>query len=192
MTSTRSAWLASAPVAAAGCLAAHWGGYAAAHPNASERAQAMAAGGHGYLADLPLVLAGAVAALLLALVREAVRAARGRPGAAPPAYVFALVPPAAFVVQEHTERLLVGASWTDVVLQPSFLVGLALQIPFGLLALVVARGLLRAAQLAGVAFAAGTDLRRTARSSVVPTPLSLGPRPVPALAQAGRGPPRSR
>jgi hypothetical protein len=192
VTSTRSAWLASAPVAAAGCLAAHWGGYAATHPDASDRAQALAAGGHGYLADLPLIFAGAVAALVLALAREAVRAARGRPSAAPPAYVFALVPPAAFVAQEHAERLLVGASWTDVALQPSFLVGLALQVPFGLFAVVIARGLLRAAQLAGVAFGAPAALPRIAPSSAVPALLSLVPRPVPALAHAGRGPPRTR
>jgi hypothetical protein len=192
VTGTRSAWLASAPVAAAGCLAAHWGGYAAAHPDASERAQALAAGGHGYLAELPLVVAGAVAALLFALVREGVRTARGRPAAPPPLAVIALVPPAAFVVQEHAERLLVGASWTDVALQRPFLIGLVLQVPFGLFALVIARALLRAAQLAGVALAAFTSGPDTTPSSVAAALVSLVPRPAPALAHAGRGPPGSR
>ena len=49
------------------------------------------------------------------------------------------MPPLAFVVQEHLERFLYSGDvpWTTA-LEPSFLLGLALQLPFALAALLVA------------------------------------------------------
>ena len=64
----------------------------------------------------------------------------------PPLLVFALLPPLGFVVQEHLERLLhTGAFPEAAALEPTFLIGLLLQLPFALAAYLAARALLAAA-----------------------------------------------
>ena len=65
-----------------------------------------------------------------------------------PAWPFAVLPPLAFALQEHLERLLhAGAVPWTAVLEPTFLPGFLLQLPFALLAFAVARALLGAAVL---------------------------------------------
>jgi hypothetical protein len=122
-------WLVSLPFMAAGCLAAH----SLAYHLVTAREER-----HGYLAYAPLIvgLLGAIA------VVGAVR--RGR---ALSPLACALLPPLAFVVQEHAERLEL------VVTEPAFLFGLALQLPFALAALVAARAFLGAAERVFEAFA---------------------------------------
>jgi len=57
---------------------------------------------------------------------------------------FALLPPLVFAAQELLERLLHGGEPAlAAVLQPAFALGLGLQVPFGLVAYLVARRLLR-------------------------------------------------
>ena len=72
---------------------------------------------------------------------------------------FALLAPAAFVLQEHLETLLhTGAAPFGTVLHPTFLAGLLLQIPFALTGYAIARALVRLAD--GVRALIGRRRRR--------------------------------
>jgi hypothetical protein len=177
VTRSRSAWLVYLPLLAAGCLASHWVAYAVS----GDRHPGSFLAGHG---DLALALAGAV--LLAGLVAQALdgRTARVR------LPVAAALPPATFTLQEHLERAFHGdgSPW-GTALEPAFLIGLALQAPFVLAALALARAL---SSLAG---AAGRALTRPATAR--PRPVAVLPRPAsartvrsaPGVAHAGRGPP---
>jgi hypothetical protein len=175
----RLPWLLMLPLMAAGCLAAHSAAYRLVEPTAEPA--------HGYLAIAPLVLAVGIALGVVAAVRSALA---GRIGAGGPVYLFALLPPLAFTLQEHLERAFQpGESTFGTALEPGFLAGLALQLPFALFALVIARTLLRAVE------AAGALLRPPARALRTPPILQPAyfvdaPRP-PALSSphAGRAPP---
>ena len=110
-----------------------------------------------------------------------------------PAWGFALMPLLCFTLQEFLERWLAGAPFPWwMVLQPTFRIGLALQLPFAVLAFLAARLLLRAADSAG----------RRVRRPLAPRPVFFGfsigwvvvrlapPRRLaPASTHAGRGPP---
>jgi hypothetical protein len=177
VSGARSVWLVSLPVLLAGCLAAHMVAYLVAEPAHHD---------HGYLARLPLFAAGALILLLAAALHHGVR---GSAGARPAPWLFAILPPVAFSLQEHLERLLhSGDLAVSVVLTPTFLIGLALQLPFALLSWALARAVLRAAETVAA-------LLRTARRPRlrlhVRLPLACGlPRIRPlALGAAGRGPP---
>jgi len=186
VTGRHSAWLVSLPVVLAGCLTAHVAAYALVEPDGHARHELLAGTGHGYLAQLPLLAAGGVILLLAAALHHALR---GRVGTRPRSLLFAVLPPVAFAFQEHVERLLhAGDVPLGTALEPTFVIGLALQIPFALLARVLARAVLGAADVLG------TLLRRrpTARPRVrVRLPLSAQlPRVDPLAAGApGRGPP---
>jgi hypothetical protein len=70
---------------------------------------------------------------------------------APPLWLFALAPPVGFALQEHVEHALHDNAFSaGLALEPAFLVGLGLQLPFAIVALLAARTLLAAASaLAG-------------------------------------------
>jgi hypothetical protein len=139
----------------------------------------------------------AVAALFalggLVLVRRALESFR-RAGPRPlPGWRLAALPPLVFLVQEHLERFAQNgdSAWLTAA-EPAVLAGVALQVPCGLLALWLARTLLRAADGLGYALARRTaaHARRApaspgALSTAVP-PLRL---PVLASQHAGRAPP---
>jgi hypothetical protein len=155
----------------AGSQVAHLLAYWIVYPQASVRLHALVETGHGYLSALPLALGVAGAIVALSLAVSAADAARGRSVRSLPPWAFALLPVAGFVIQEYLERWL---SWGFVpwsaALQPTFAIGIALQLPFGALAYVAARLLFRAAERVG---------RRLAR---VPPPrddLALPPLAVP-------------
>jgi hypothetical protein len=182
-----AAWLLSLPVALAGSAAAHALAYHLVEPNDHERAHLLAASGHGYLGQLRVLAAAAVALVLAGFVRQAALAARGREAAGPP-FVVALVPPLAFLLQEHLERALHGGSFpVGVLLEPTFLVGLALQLPFALLALAVARLLVRTAVALGRLLA--TPPRLLARPRLRPPSGSPVPIAARSFAAAARAPP---
>lgn len=158
-------WLVSIPFMAAGCLAAH----SLAYHLVSAREER-----HGYLAFAPLFV-GLLGALA---VVGAVRRGRVRSP-----LVFAALPPLAFVVQEHAERLEL------VVTEPAFLVGLALQLPFALAALVAARAFLGLADLVVDAL---TTRPRTRRTPVPASPTAAPDSPRPSLlagSRSSRAPP---
>ena len=100
------AWLVAVPLMLAGSEAAHALAYRLAYPELHVRVHVLLVTGHGYLRWLPLVLGIAAAVVALSLLVTAVDAARGRAPRGLPAWAFALLPPLAFVVQEHLERLL--------------------------------------------------------------------------------------
>jgi hypothetical protein len=106
-------------------------------------------------------------------------------------WLFFVLPPLAFASQEFAERLLRAEAFPfQAALEPRFLLGLALQLPFGLLALFVARVLLRVVERLVRALA------RT-RTPRLRTTLPWSPRQVCALARipalalghSQRGPP---
>jgi hypothetical protein len=147
--------------------------------------------GHGYWSYLPLAFAVATVLVVSALVTEFRWAAAGRRPAPSSPVGFALAPLAIFVVQEHFERLAHEGSipW-GAVAERTFVVGVLLQIPFGLAGLVVARLLLRVARslarrVVPPPTAAPSALRAAWSASGAPFPR----RPALSLGYGTRGPP---
>jgi hypothetical protein len=186
------AWLFALPLIFAGSQVAHVVAYRLVYPSSELRLRELLSTGHGYMEQMPLVLgiAGAVAAV--SLLVGVLDAARGRRLRALPAWSFALLPLASFTLQEILERSLHAETlvWRAVE-SPTFLPGLLLQLPFALLAYLIARLLLRAAEEAGRQLAS----RPAARVvwALVPGPVtvtcSVRAHPL-ALRLAKRGPPR--
>jgi hypothetical protein len=178
----------------AGSQAAHVVAYRLVYPSSQVRMQELLATGHGTMQRLlPLALAVACAMALVSLVAAAAQAAHGRPVRGVPAWAFGALPLAAFTVQEVLERSLHTGTFVWQALEsPTYLPGLALQLPFALAAWQAARVLLRAAE-------------RLGRSLVLPPRAVAGPLadllfplldPLPrrrplACALAKRGPPSS-
>jgi hypothetical protein len=169
-----------------GLVGGHALGYRLAFPDAHARADALAHSGHGYMSHATLAFAVCIGLLLSALclrVRAGFQGAFRRPLASP---AMVLLPPLAFTVQEHAERLLYSGHmpWTTV-LAPSFLLGLALQLPFSLAALLIAWALDTAAHALGQALA--THLPEPSISMFVPAPLCAPAVPRPAGLARGYG-----
>jgi hypothetical protein len=136
-----------------GSLAAHSLAYRLVYPQAQVRLRILSASGHGYLAYAPLLFGILAALITIGLGAAVVDSARRRRTQPVPAWAFALLPPLGFALQEFLERWLAGGNvpWW-MVMQPTFRVGLLLQLPFALLAYGLARLLLRAAREVGAAF----------------------------------------
>lgn len=131
----------------AGSQVAHVFAYQLVYPDAQVRWRALLSTGHGYFSYWPVVCGLVGAVVLVGFVAAGVDSARGRGPRPLPAWAFALLPLAGYAVQEFTERWLAGSSFPWwMVLQPTFRVGLALQLPFALLAFLVSRFLLRVAE----------------------------------------------
>ena len=137
-------WLLTLPLAIVGSQVAHSLAYRFATDG--DVSHELAASGHGYLAYAPLALGVCAALVALALVRELLGLVAGQPRASrPSALTFAVLAPAIFLGQEHFERLThEGAFPTSLLLEKTFVLGLALQLPFALVAYALARLLLRA------------------------------------------------
>jgi len=189
-----AAWLLMLPLMVAGSQLAHALAYRLVYPEAQVRLRELLSTGHTYLGYTPLLLGIGAALELVAfgsLVADGVR--RRRRLAVSP-WAFALLPPLGFVLQEFLERWLAGASYPWwMVLQPTFRIGLALQLPFAFAAFLVALLLTR------VADRVGSVLRGSER------PVRVGLRlpwfaakawlprvVVPAGGHAGRAPPSAR
>jgi hypothetical protein len=178
-------WLLTIPLVLAGTELAHAVGYRSALPDAHERAHELTATGHGYFAYAPLAAGLGVAAVVVAL---ALHAGRAGTGVRLRAWPFAVLPLLTFTLQEHLERLLHGVDASGVVFEPTFIRGALLQLPFGIIAYLIARALLRVAERIGAALR-GETLRRRPVTALVPL---LDPpfRPVRLVAGCGvRGPP---
>jgi hypothetical protein len=178
----RLTWLSTAPLLIGGLLAGHMLGYRLAFADAHARADSLAHSGHSYFAYVPLALAVSVAALLAGLALHAAAGFRGEPRRAAASPLIVLLPPLAFVAQEIAERLLhSGHVPITLAIQPAFLFGLALQLPFALAALLLAWALDSAARAFGEALAAQP---RLVFPVLVPQPVRVAaaPRPV-GLAQ---------
>ena len=157
------ALLVCVPVALGGMLAAHEVAY-----------RGTGTASHGYMGVAELLVCAVLAVGLVAAVHG--------PAGRAPAPLFAASPPLAFLLLESAERGFDPAQ----LLEPSVVVGLALQLPFALVAFGLAKLLLRAAG----------SLRLLPRRAPGRTPPRLPrpgrdpePRGVFLLAGAGRGPP---
>jgi hypothetical protein len=131
----QAAWLTSFGLLGAGWVTAHVLSYGLLVP-AAERGPMLAQTGHGYFKTSDLLILCAT----ITIVGLALCVAGGDARHAPSPRTLALLPPIGFVVQEHLEHLAAsGAFPTHLVTEPRFLLGLLLQIPFALAALVFAR-----------------------------------------------------
>jgi len=144
----RLAWLVALPLMVAGSLAAHGLGSALAAARAESGGNELAErASSGVASDSVLALGLVVALLLTAGLSWLFALARGRSGRGASPWLFFVLPPLAFSLQEFGERLLrVEGSPFHAALEPRFLIGLTLQLPFGLVALLVARVFLRVAE----------------------------------------------
>jgi hypothetical protein len=180
MARRRFAWLLSLPLAAIGWIAGHWLAYVLVAPHDAHREQLLAETGHGYLGVMPLLLACAITALLAGLALAIADGVHGRARGRVAVWPVALVPPLGFAVQEHLERLIeLNAIAPDVALEPTFLVGMALQLPLAAAALLAAHAVHAFGHAVGRRVAVGPAPRPPARSL-----RSLLPAPEPELTRA--------
>jgi hypothetical protein len=187
-------WLLLVPLALLGSEAAHTVDFWLVEQDPGQRAALLADTGHGYLGWLPAAIAMCWAVILLSLVGWALEGRRGRRAPQLPIAPFALLPPIAFAGRELLERAAYGELQASYLVEPVFLVGLAVQIPFALAAFLAGRALLHAAATLGAKLSEQPERRLLAPLKLVAGGLELPlPRLSPlAFAQAVRGPPPSR
>jgi hypothetical protein len=122
--------------------AGHAGPLHSGHHHHEAGASAVAGGSH---LTMCVAICGSVA--LVALLAAAVHRARGARTARLPLWIFGLVPPVGFALQEHLEWAIGRGSVSyAAALGVSLAVGLVLQLPFALAAYVAARVLLAIAE----------------------------------------------
>jgi hypothetical protein len=183
------AWLLALPLVTAGSLVAHAFAYRIAEPAPAPRADLLQTTGHGYLAAAPFFLGVCLAFLAAGLLGVAARARRGS-STTPAAWPVALVAPLGFLAQEHLERLVATGSFPlGLATESSFLVGLALQLPFALLAVLAARWLSRAAEAVGRALRCPPPARRSPATPPALAGTLLHLRPALLSGRSVRGPP---
>jgi len=183
-----AAWLVTLPLALLGGQLAHALSHALLGSPAGEGGELFEAGAPG-AAQAPTAVALVLAILLAVGCGRALGWWRGPLDGLAATLPFALVAPLVFIVQEHLELGLHGADPLGAALEPSFLPGLLLQVPFGLACYLVARWLVRLAdgirRLIGDVgrrpAPTGSERRWTPRARPVSAPL-------PCL-HSGRGPP---
>jgi hypothetical protein len=189
-------WLLSFPLMLVGSQVAHMFAYRLVYPNAHVRLSELVSTGHsymGYPGYLPMVLGLVFAAEIVGVGWALAGSLRRTPQRSVPAWAFALLPMLGFTLQEFFERWLSGSPlpWW-MVLQPTFRLGLLLQLPFAFLAFLVARLLLRVAYRVGRVLrgavtrpaAVGISVRWVVLEARTPR------RAVLASGHPGRGPPR--
>jgi hypothetical protein len=142
MRGFRAAWLIPLPLAVASWLGAHCVAYFLVSPDGGGHMGLHAERGHAYLGYTPAIAVWGLALLAAGLLLCVGAGLRGQRPSRPPVRLFVLLPPLGFALQEHLERLIAtGGIPLDLVLEPTFIAGMALQLPFALAALLVAHGL---------------------------------------------------
>jgi hypothetical protein len=141
----RLPWLFALPVMAAGSLGAHSLSYlfvsARAVEGAGEASERASTSSGSYLVLFLGILA---ATTVVAAAARLLLGRRQNDSSSVSPWLFFVLPPLAFALQELVERLLHAEAFPfHAALEPRFLLGLLLQLPFGLLALVLARALVR-------------------------------------------------
>jgi hypothetical protein len=189
---TRSAaWGIAVPLAIASWLGAHCVGYALVSPGAEESMGMHAEHGHAWLGYTPALAVWGLAVLVAGFVLCVGEGLRGRRRGRPPVLLFGLLPPVGFAAQEHLERLIsTGSVPHDLVLEPTFLLGLALQLPFALAALLLTRALYTIGFSLGLALADRLAVPRPLllHGPSLPVSLPAAPTPVgPSVLASGHG-----
>jgi hypothetical protein len=188
----RFPWLLAMPLMAAGSVAAHSATYLVAFTRTTEHgaelSERTSSGDAGYLV---LVLGVLGAFVLVACAARLLAGRRDARDSGPSPWLFFVLPPLAFALQESSERLLrTEAIPFHTALEPRFLIGLLLQLPFGLLALLIARVLWRVVERIVRLLARPLAGRLTPLVSWWPLqPLDLPRIPALALGYQQRGPP---
>jgi hypothetical protein len=146
MQRRRLAWLVCLPLAASGGIVAHAVAYRIAAPSAGHGTTASMTAAHGSALHWRVCIAACLAVAVLGLGRCIAHEVRGHASRPLPLWLFALLPPVGFVVQENLESVLTTWSISPALfVEGAFVVGLLLQLPFALTAYVVARALVNAA-----------------------------------------------
>lgn len=185
------AWLVAVPLVLGGAQLAHAVDYWLIAPDAHERAELLAGTGHGYFSYLPFAVALLGGLLIAGFVAVSCEAGRGRAAVALDRWPLALLPLATFVLQEHVERFLHdGAFPWHAVADPTFALGLVVQIPFAIASYAIARLLLRAAEAIGCARTRRRKLRPVGRGAPSPFSVNLVRRSPLASGHPSRGPPQ--
>jgi hypothetical protein len=142
MRGYRAAWLVTLPLAVASWLGAHCLAYWLVSPDGAGHMGLHHDRGHAYLGYTPALAVWALTLLVAGLLLCVGEGLKGRRPSRPPVRLFVLLPPLGFAIQEHLERLIgTGGIPSDLVLEPTFIAGIALQLPFALAALLVAHAL---------------------------------------------------
>ena len=187
MGAHRLAWVVSLALMTVGGVVAHAAAYRLVAPD-------LHAHHHhgGGIAHLRLCLALCATVVLVALGASLVARLRAARSLHAPLWLFALLPPIGFAVQEHLERLLHTGSFPfGASLETVFLVGIALQVPFALAAYLAARALVRLAVAVAARLRTAYRPRLVSLSLTIPvTPLLPAPCGlVRAGGVGGRAPP---
>jgi hypothetical protein len=192
------AWAIALPLAVGSWLGGHCLAYLLVAPGAEHHMGMHAEHGHAWLGYAPALAIWGLALLLAGLVLCVAEGVRGRRPPALPVRLFALLPPLGFTVQEHAERLIgSGAVPLDLVTEPTFLMGLALQLPFSLAALLLTRALYAVGFGAGRVLAGKLALRvdlgcAAPSLSQMPVSATLVSPSLLALGHGQRAPPSRR
>jgi hypothetical protein len=189
-------WAIVAPFALVSWLLSHGLACQLVAPEAPAHHMLVPGGGaeHAYLPAPALLLAAALALVLVGFLAAIVASARGTRWSRIPLAAVAAAPPLGFTLQEHLEAWLASGGFpATAALEPTFAVGLALQLPLVLAALILARGLLATASRLGSGLRSMVVLRlRPGRPPLRPLRPNalLAPAPLPlASSHAPRAPP---
>jgi hypothetical protein len=183
-------WLLTLPLIGSGLLLAHELSYRAVEPHTHSRDALLQSTGHGYLGHLPLAAALGASMLVIGVALLSARAFRGKAALRLRVWPFAVLPPFAFAVQEHLERMVhTGELSVSTALAPTFVLGLLLQAPFALAAFLIARALLALAHRLGRLIGSTPAAAPTAVVLLPTHRLDHPRRPVLARGWAGRAPP---
>ena len=196
MARRRFLWALALPLAAIGWLAGHSLAYTLVVPHDAHREELLAETGHAYLPGMPHIVSCALTIVLAGLVLAAYEGVRGNARTHLPVWPVALLPPLGFAAQEHLERLIsTDAFPAAAALEPTFVVGIALQVPLGVIALLVANAVLAFGHALGRRAVAVRALRPLSWPSLPSLPARPDPvlprAPVLAGCQGQRAPPRT-
>jgi hypothetical protein len=110
----------------------------------------------GALTFTPMLVGTLLALMLIGLAGRASATRRRHTSGSVTLSWFVLLPPLAYAIQEIVERLIHAESFPfNPMHEPAFLLALALQLPFGVLAFAIARFLLKVAEVVGRVLLAG-------------------------------------
>jgi hypothetical protein len=142
----RLAWLLALVLTVAGWISAHEVAYRLVLPHPHASGSDLVEARHAYLAYASFLVVLCLFVAVLCTAGLVLRPHGLRPPSGRLLLLFVFLPPLGFALQEVIERLLTGGLPVEAALEPTFLVGILLQVPFAVVALVVARVLFAVAR----------------------------------------------